>query len=58
MTGRLTGFTVVPASGPVSVRCIHCGRRLVLDVPRGECLLLTDLTGWAQAHECPPVRVT
>lgn len=48
---------VVPKDQGIELRCVHCGKWRILEVPRGECLLLSDLLDWPLAHECPPVTV-
>lgn len=55
-------FTVTVQRDEVEIRCVHCGRWAVPVLGpgfmRGDCIQLADLMSWAQAHECPPVRVT
>jgi hypothetical protein len=43
---------------PVEISCTTCGRGAPVSDP-GYAVYLTELTSWAQAHECPRgLRVT
>ena len=55
-------FNVTAGRDPVEIRCTWCGKASVpafaLALRPGDCIRLSDLTAWAQAHECPPASVT